>query len=172
MSKIRINELARELEVKPNKILELLAELGVDEKKTHSSSIDDDVALKIRRQFGFDEPAAAPEVSVGAAAAAGTTDAPIHAPQVSERPIHATPPVATKSVPVATESGKKETVSLTTIVEPPLKSGSPRGLSLNRCVLHWRAATRRMHPRSHPPPRRSILFAKRLCIIRPRLSPR
>ncbi|MBZ5605121.1 MAG: translation initiation factor IF-2 N-terminal domain-containing protein, partial [Acidobacteriia bacterium] len=39
MSKIRINELARELEVKPNVILDLLPELGVTDKKTHSSSL-------------------------------------------------------------------------------------------------------------------------------------
>ena len=52
MSKIRINEIARELEVKPHRILEVLPELGVMDKKTHSSSIDDDVALKLRRYFG------------------------------------------------------------------------------------------------------------------------
>ncbi|MBI3208716.1 MAG: translation initiation factor IF-2 [Candidatus Solibacter usitatus] len=51
MIKIRINELARELEVKPSRIIELLPEYGVEEKKTHSSSIDEDVALKIRRQI-------------------------------------------------------------------------------------------------------------------------
>ncbi len=73
MGKIRINELARELEVKPHRILELLPEFGVTEKKTHSSSVDDDVADKLRRHFGVavaaperaDEepsPAAAPEV--------------------------------------------------------------------------------------------------------------
>jgi translation initiation factor IF-2 len=55
MSKIRINELARELEVKPHIILELLPELGVAEKKTHSSSIDEDVALQVRRQLGGEE---------------------------------------------------------------------------------------------------------------------
>ena len=33
MSKIRINELARELEVKPNVILELLPELGVPTRR-------------------------------------------------------------------------------------------------------------------------------------------
>ncbi len=48
MSKIRINELARELEVKPTVILDLLPELGVQDKKTHSSSLEDDVALAIR----------------------------------------------------------------------------------------------------------------------------
>src|SRR5947209_3938595 len=55
MKKIRINELARELEVKPNVILDMLPELGVDEKKTHSSSIDEDVALAIRKRLGLDD---------------------------------------------------------------------------------------------------------------------
>src|SRR3981189_3440397 len=49
--KVRINELARELEVKPNRILELLPELGVQEKKTHSSSIDEDVAVVVKQRL-------------------------------------------------------------------------------------------------------------------------
>src|SRR5260221_7589401 len=56
MKKIRINELARELEVKAHEILDRLPELGVAEKKTHSSSIDEDVAIKLRRLYGFDSP--------------------------------------------------------------------------------------------------------------------
>src|SRR5580700_9774587 len=52
MKKIRINELARDLEIKANLILDLLPELGVTEKKTHSSSIDEDVAEKLRLRFG------------------------------------------------------------------------------------------------------------------------
>jgi translation initiation factor IF-2 len=52
MNKIRINELARELEVKAHEILDKLPELGVTEKKTHSSSVDEDVAVKLRRIFG------------------------------------------------------------------------------------------------------------------------
>ena len=51
MKKIRINELARELEVKPGVILDLLPELGVQEKKTHSSSIDEDVAIELRQRL-------------------------------------------------------------------------------------------------------------------------
>src|SRR5436305_13085396 len=54
MKKIRINELARELEVKAHEILDRLPELGVTEKKTHSSSIDEDVAIKLKRLYGFD----------------------------------------------------------------------------------------------------------------------
>jgi len=56
MNKIRINELARELEVKAHEILDKLPELGVTEKKTHSSSIDEDVAIKLRRFFGHEGP--------------------------------------------------------------------------------------------------------------------
>ena len=54
MKKIRINVLARELEVKSHLILELLPELGVSEKLTHSSSIDEDVADKLRVRFGLE----------------------------------------------------------------------------------------------------------------------
>ena len=51
MKKIRINELARELEVKPGVIIDMLPGLGVQEKKTHSSSVDEDVALELRRRL-------------------------------------------------------------------------------------------------------------------------
>src|ERR1043165_2680688 len=61
MKKIRINELARELEVKAHEILDRLPELGVAEKKTHSSSIDEDVAIKLRRLYGFETPDLQPE---------------------------------------------------------------------------------------------------------------
>ncbi|MBL8240892.1 MAG: translation initiation factor IF-2 [Bryobacterales bacterium] len=54
MSKIRINELARELEVKPSAIIDALPKLGVQDKKTHSSSIDDDLALQIRTHLKND----------------------------------------------------------------------------------------------------------------------
>jgi translation initiation factor IF-2 len=51
MEKVRINDLARELEVKSKSILDLLPEIGVKEKKTHSSSIEADEAEKVRRHF-------------------------------------------------------------------------------------------------------------------------
>ena len=35
MGKIRINELARELEVKSNVVIDYLAELGIPDKKSH-----------------------------------------------------------------------------------------------------------------------------------------
>src|SRR5579864_7163722 len=51
MSKIRINDLARELEVKSKAILDVLQEVGVTEKKTHSSSLEEHEAEKVRAHF-------------------------------------------------------------------------------------------------------------------------
>ncbi len=51
MTKIRINELARQLEVPSHAIIDMLPELGVSEKKTHSSSIDEPVAEIIRERL-------------------------------------------------------------------------------------------------------------------------
>jgi translation initiation factor IF-2 len=51
MSKVRINDLARELEVKSRAILDALTEVGVTEKKTHSSSLEADEAERVRGHF-------------------------------------------------------------------------------------------------------------------------
>ncbi|MGA3055054.1 MAG: translation initiation factor IF-2 [Candidatus Korobacteraceae bacterium] len=51
MQKIRINDLARELEVKSKMILDALIEVGVTEKKTHSSSIEVDEAERVKKYF-------------------------------------------------------------------------------------------------------------------------
>ncbi|HTR27249.1 MAG TPA: translation initiation factor IF-2 [Terriglobales bacterium] len=49
--KIRINDLARELEVKSKEILDVLAEVGVTEKKTHSSSLEEHEAELVRKRL-------------------------------------------------------------------------------------------------------------------------
>ena len=51
MSKIRINDLARELEVKSREILDVLTTVGVTEKKTHSSSLEDFEADLVRKHL-------------------------------------------------------------------------------------------------------------------------
>src|SRR6202166_815857 len=51
MSKVRINDLARELEVKSKAILDSLPLVGVTEKKTHSSSLEEHEAEKVRAYF-------------------------------------------------------------------------------------------------------------------------
>jgi len=64
MSKIRINDLARELEVKSKAILDALPEVGVTEKKTHSSSVEEHEAVKVRAYLrASNEAQAAPKQS-------------------------------------------------------------------------------------------------------------
>ncbi|HEV2490011.1 MAG TPA: translation initiation factor IF-2 [Candidatus Acidoferrales bacterium] len=48
---IRINELARELEIKAKVLIEFLPEIGIAEKKTHSSSLEHDQAERVRKHF-------------------------------------------------------------------------------------------------------------------------
>ena len=50
MSKVRINDLARELEVKSRPILDALEAIGIT-GKTHSSSIEADQAEQVRSYF-------------------------------------------------------------------------------------------------------------------------
>src|SRR5437879_13761473 len=70
-NQIRINELARELEVKAKAIIDYLPDAGVTEKKTHSSSIDVDAAERVRKHFrdAADEEAAAEQKAVAEKAA-------------------------------------------------------------------------------------------------------
>jgi len=63
MSKIRINELARQLEVKSREVIDKLHELGIAEKVTHSSSIDDDKADQLRRYYSGESHAPLPAAS-------------------------------------------------------------------------------------------------------------
>src|SRR3984957_3456937 len=51
MSKVRINDLAKELEVKSRAILDVLPGIGVPPGKTHSSSLELDEAEKVRAHF-------------------------------------------------------------------------------------------------------------------------
>src|SRR6476620_1266422 len=90
MKKIRINELARELEVKAHEILDRLPELGVTEKKTHSSSIDEDVAIKLRRLYGFDSPDLEPEEDGAAVEEAEPHEA--HEAPPAAKPVASAPP--------------------------------------------------------------------------------
>ena len=58
MSKVRINDLARELEVKSRQVLDVLTELGMGAGKTHSSSLEEDEADKVRAHFSHGSRAA------------------------------------------------------------------------------------------------------------------
>jgi len=78
MSKVRINDLARELEVKSNSILDALTALGVPGKRTHSSSIEASEAEQVREHLN----------KGGARASAGKSAARHEPPPVDLSHIH------------------------------------------------------------------------------------
>src|SRR5271155_4588007 len=115
-NQVRINELARELEVKAKAIIDLLPGYGVTEKKTHSSSIPVDVAEKVRKKLaGGDDEEAAPPAKEVAREAAPSSPAPapsqlrpavpVAAPPVAPRPLATSLPVAQSPAAPATSPG-------------------------------------------------------------------
>ncbi|MGA2845863.1 MAG: translation initiation factor IF-2 [Candidatus Acidiferrales bacterium] len=92
-NQVRINELARELEIKAKVLIEYLPEVGVTEKKTHSSSIDNSHAELVRKHFlGLAAQEAAAEAEKVKAAAAKSKPS---------RPAAATTPAAARPAPAA-----------------------------------------------------------------------
>jgi translation initiation factor IF-2 len=132
MKKIRINELARELEVKPNRIIDLLPEFGVVEKKTHSSSIDEDAAEKIKRRLLGEEES---YPGIEAAAPAGSEERGLFDPIPAMEAPSAPPfpavmaPLAGMGMPVveaAPAGAPEEEAELPgRPVRPPLGRGGP-----------------------------------------------
>src|SRR6266446_1124496 len=119
VNQVRINELARELEVKAKAIIDLLPVYGVTEKKTHSSSIPADVAEKVRKKIqGAAEEEAQAEAAAkadkeakeaAAKAARMRPAAPAAPPQASVAPAVGKPsapaaPVAPVAKPIAHEA--------------------------------------------------------------------
>src|SRR5262249_44736441 len=108
-SQVRINELARELEVKAKAIIDLLAGFGVTEKKTHSSSIPADVAEKVKRHLqgiadaesAAETERAAKEATAKAAVRRPTGPAPV-APAAPAHPPVAAKPAAPAAAPAVT----------------------------------------------------------------------
>src|SRR3974390_1381841 len=100
-TQVRINELARELEVKAKAIIDLLPGFGVTEKKTHSSSIPADIAEKVKHHLqGVAEAESAAEADraakEAAAKAAQRRPAPPAPAPAAAHPAPAHPPVAAK----------------------------------------------------------------------------
>lgn len=107
-NQIRINELARELEVKARAILDYLPEAGVTEKKTHSSSIDVAAAEKVKKHFqqlaqaeADAEATAVSEKAAKDAAAKAARRAPAVAAPATAKPAPVTAPLAPAAAPVA-----------------------------------------------------------------------
>jgi translation initiation factor IF-2 len=122
-NQVRINELARELEVKAKAIIDLLPGFGVAEKKTHSSSIPVDVAEKVRRTIqgqaeaeSAAESAAVAEKQAKDAAARAARQRPA-APTVADAPV--APPVAPPAPPAPTPAAAKPASPAAPVAPPP-----------------------------------------------------
>ncbi len=140
---IRINELARELEIKAKVLIEYLPEIGIAEKKTHSSSLEHDQADRVRKHFlglaaaeaaaesekqakavaAKARPAARPAASVPATG----TQAPVSAAPATSKPIAVPPAIPGVKVPIrpaaaASPAGPRPAAAPRTA--PPL-SGAP-----------------------------------------------
>ncbi|MCX6610424.1 MAG: translation initiation factor IF-2 [Acidobacteria bacterium] len=112
---IRINELARELEVKPKAILDLLPDLGVSEIKTHSSSIEADVAVVVKQKLLAEAAAQGPKKNRGGKSQ--QEDEPVghddhssdhgdHAEPAQQMSLLETAPIAAAPATVAPETAK------------------------------------------------------------------
>ncbi|MBI3896165.1 MAG: translation initiation factor IF-2 [Acidobacteria bacterium] len=100
MGKIRINELARDLEVKAKAILDYLAEIGVKEKKSHSSSLEDELVEKVTAHFRD-------QVAAGVPPPAPAEPSAIP----SEAIVESKPPVETESAKGVAKSAPSREVS-------------------------------------------------------------
>src|SRR5579863_3719933 len=129
MAKIRINELARELEVKSHVVIEYLAEIG-QEVKSHSSALEDDVAAQVRNHFlgtetsGPAKPAPAPPVA--------PTATP---PEPAAKPVPPAEPVVARPVAPPTPSiphAKTETPIHRTLDQ--IKEDARRALAAQRAA--------------------------------------
>src|SRR5271157_967261 len=122
-NQVRINELARELEVKAKAIIDLLPGYGVTEKKTHSSSIPEDVAEKVRKNLlGQAEAEAKAEADAKADAIAkeAAARAARMRPATPPVPVAAAPSVVAKpAAPVAAPAAPP------TVVPPVAKPAAP-----------------------------------------------
>src|ERR1700758_1877339 len=143
-NQIRINELARELEVKAKVLIEFLPEIGVTEKKTHSSSLALEHAELARKHFaGLQAKEAAAEAEKQAKATAAKKPAarptvtaaptPSVAKPASAAPASAASPAARPAAPSA--------IPGTPATRPAAAPSAPAAAS---------SATS-AHPSSHPP---------------------
>src|SRR5580693_4953276 len=92
---VRLNELARELEIKAKVLIDFLPSIGVVEKKTHSSSIDIEHAELARKHFlGLAAAEAAAEAAKTAAAKTKTARPAAAAPVAAKAGTPAAKPAA------------------------------------------------------------------------------
>ena len=121
-NQIRINELARELEVKAKVLIDYLPEIGVTEKKTHSSSIDVEHAELARKHFqGLADAEAAAEAAKSAPKP--KIARPAAAPVAPAKPVEAIPAAPIR--PVAASPAASVPSGVRSVTVPGVASAAP-----------------------------------------------
>ncbi len=185
MSKVRINDLARELEVKSKSILDALTAVGVEEKKTHSSSIEEDEAEKVRgyltggnrpsggsRYGGSHQPA---RIDLSKAAKPGDALKAILERKQAEAAARSAPPpqrpavvVAAPAAPSASFQAVRPQVATPPVSRPLVSSATPAAPS--PAVPSSPSAS--TAPPAPPPPRRIVPLPRQGAnIVAPAPSP-
>src|SRR5271155_3068250 len=157
-NQVRINELARELEVKAKAIIDLLPGYGVTEKKTHSSSIPEDVAEKVRKNLlgqaeaeAEAEAKAKVDIEAKEAAAKAARMRPAGAPApVSAAPAPAAPAAPTLVRPAAPVAPPVAATPTPQVVRPAAPAPTPAPVSTAPAVVPAPAAPK---PPVAPPPK-------------------
>src|SRR5579871_300484 len=141
---MRINDLARELEVKSKEVLDYLAEIGVEGKRSHSSSLEEDQIAKVKAHFAG-EKARRGATSKRAARHEEPVEVPeeTHEPEpVVEEPAPAPPPsprVAEKpATPVAAAPAPPASAAPARALVPP--GARPGGRRIMKTTMRSAAA--------------------------------
>src|SRR5271157_3089043 len=152
VNQVRINELARELEVKAKAIIDLLPGFGVTEKKTHSSSITVEVAEKVRHHLkGIADAEAAAEAERAAkeaAAKAAQRRPALHA--ATPAPAKPAVPVAPKAVPPTPAAAPAPAAPVARPAAPTAVPGPAAVKPAEPAVVPPPAAAPKQTP-AHPP---------------------
>src|SRR5271154_7020454 len=143
-NQVRINELARELEIKAKVLIDYLPEAGVTEKKTHSSSIDLKHAEQVRKHFrGL---AAAEEAEEAEKAAKATAAKRPAAKPVAAAP--AAPAVGAKPAGVAPAPSASATAARPGVAAHAPAAGPTTAPGVARPAAP--AGATAAHPATHP----------------------
>jgi translation initiation factor IF-2 len=160
-NQIRINELARELEVKAKVIIDYLPEAGVTEKKTHSSSIDLAAAEKVRKHFrdlaeaeAAAEAAAAAEKGAKEAAAKAARMKPAAPPPAAAKPSVVGVPAAKPAAvpPAAAKPGVAPAGAKPSLVPPAARTAAPPSVAKPAPVVVPPTGKAPLRPAAAAPP--------------------
>ena len=150
-NQIRINELARELEIKAKMLIDYLPEIGVTEKKTHSSSIDLQHAELVRKHFRdiAEAEAAAEAAKLAPKRPAPRPAAPAASP--AQRPVAVPPAPSAPATPRPAAPGTVPPRPAPVAAPPSPRPAAPAPAAASTTTAPSTPAPAPAAPAAHPP---------------------